>query len=68
MGVRRFMRGGEIAVKEKPEDKRLHERDDELRLLADTLKRKPKSGGSVDEMSLESRRRAIAYGRARGNA
>ena len=37
-------------------------------LAADTLKRKQKSGGSVDEMSLESRRRAIAYGRARGNA
>ena len=68
MGVRRFMRGGEVAVKEKPKDKRLRERDDELRLLADTLKHKPKIGNSVDEMSLESRRRAIAYGRARGNA
>ena len=55
-------------MKEKPEDKRLHERDDELRFLADMLKRKQKSGGSVDEMSLESRRRAIAFGRARGNA
>lgn len=55
-------------MKEKPEDKRLHERDDELRLLADMLKRKQKSGGSVDEMSLESRHRAVAYGRARGNA
>ena len=62
------MRGGEVAVKEKPKDKRLRERDDELRLLADTLKHKPKIGNSVDEMSLESRRRAIAYGRARGNA
>ena len=68
MGVRHFVHGGEVAVKEKPEDKRLHERDDELRLLADMLKRKQKSGSSVDEMSLESRRRAIAYGRARGNA
>lgn len=68
MGVRRDVHGGEVAVKEKPEDKRLHGRDDELRLLADMLKRKQKSGGSVDEMSLESRRRAIAYGRARGNA
>ena len=68
MGVRHFVHGGEVAVKEKSEDKRLHERDDELRLLADILKRKLKSGGSVDEMSLESRRRAIAYGRARGNA
>ena len=55
-------------MKEKPDDKRRQERDDELRLLADTLKREPKGGGSVDEMSLESRRRAIAYGRARGNA
>lgn len=55
-------------MKEKPKDKRLSERDDELRLLADTLKHKPKIGNSVDEMSLESRRRAIAYGRARGNA
>lgn len=55
-------------MKEKPKDKRLRERDDELRLLADMLKRKPKIGNSVDEMSLESRRRAIAYGRARGNA
>ena len=68
MGVRHFVHGGEVAVKEKPEDKRLHERDDELLLLADMLKRKQKSGSSVDEMSLESRRRAIAYGRARGNA
>lgn len=55
-------------MKEKPDDKRMHERNDERRLLADTLKRKQKSSGSVDEMSLESRRRSIAYGRARGNA
>ncbi|MRX79150.1 hypothetical protein GJE22_00765 [Enorma sp. HF-1365] len=55
-------------MKEKPDDKRMHERNDERRLLADTLKRKQKSGGFVDEMSLESRRRSIAYGRARGNA
>lgn len=68
MGIRRNVHGGEVAVKEKPDDKRMHERNDERRLLADTLKRKQKSGGFVDEMSLESRRRSIAYGRARGNA
>lgn len=52
----------------KDDDKQKGERGDELRMLAVSLMRKSKRGGSVDEMSLESRRRAIAYGRARGNA
>ena len=55
-------------MKEKDADKREDERSGELRLLADSLMRRPMKNGSVDEMSLESRRRAIAYGRARGNA
>ena len=49
---------------EKKDDKR---RDD-LRELAVGLTRKPVKSGSIDEISLESRRRAIAYGRARGNS
>ena len=55
-------------MKSKDEDRQKDGRGDELRVLADSLMRKPKRSGSVDEMSLESRRRAIAYGRARGNA
>lgn len=55
-------------MKSKGDDKQKDGRKDELRVLADSLMRKPKRGGSVDDMSLESRRRAIAYGRARGNA
>ncbi len=43
-------------------------RGDDLRFLAETVAKKPAKGASIDEMSLESRRRAIAYGRARGNA
>ena len=68
MGVRRDVHDGEVTVKDKDADKRKEERSDELRLLAESLAQKPRKGGSVDEMSLESRRRAIAYGRARGNA
>ena len=67
MGVRRVMHGGEVAVKEKDADKREDGRDDELRLLAESMAQNPKKVDTVDEMSLESRRRAIAYGRARGN-
>ncbi len=52
----------------KEKDDKADERRAELRELVDNLARKPAKGGSVDEMSLESRRRAIAYGRARGNA
>lgn len=52
----------------KTEDKTVDERRDDLRELAAGLIRKPAKAGSVDEMSLESCRRAIAYGRARGNA
>ena len=55
-------------MKDKSDDKNTNGRDGELRLLADELMRKPRKGGSVYEMILESRRRAIAYGRARGNA
>ena len=68
MGVRRRMHGGEVAVKDKSDDKGKEGRGDELRLLAETMMRKPRKGGSVAEMSLESRHRAVAYGRARGNA
>lgn len=68
MGVRRDVHDGEVTVKDKEADKRKEERSDELRLLAESMAQKPRKGGSVDEMSLESRRRAIAYGRARGNA
>lgn len=68
MGVRRDAHDGEVTVKDKDADKRKEERSDELRLLAESMAQKPRKGGSVDEMSLESRRRAIAYGRARGNA
>ena len=55
-------------MSDKIDDKRKNRRGDELRLLAETTMRKPRKGGSVDEMGLESRRRAITYGRARGNA
>ncbi len=55
-------------MREKDADKREDSRGDELRLLAESIAQKPRKDGSVDEMSLESRRRAIAYGRARGNA
>ena len=68
MGVRRDVHDGEVTVKDKDADKRKEERSDELRLLAESMAQEPRKGGSVDEMSLESRRRAIAYGRARGNA
>ena len=68
MGVRRDVHGGEVAVRDKSDDKGKEGRGDELRLLAKSMAQKPRNGGSVDEMSLESRRRAIAYGRARGNA
>lgn len=68
MGVRRDVHDGEVTVKGKDADKRKEERSDDLRLLAESMAQKPRKGGSVDEMSLESRRRAIAYGRARGNA
>lgn len=68
MGVRCEVHGGEVAVSDKIDDKRRNRRGDELRLLAETTMRKPRKGGSVDEMGLESRRRAITYGRARGNA
>ena len=67
MVVRRDVYGGEDAVKE-TEDKATDERRDDLRALAEASARKPARIGFVDEMSLESRRRAIAYGRARGNA
>lgn len=49
-------------------DKREDGRGDELRQLAETMVQKPRKAGAVDEMGLETRRRAIAYGRARGNA
>lgn len=68
MGVRRAMHGGEVAVKEKDAGRREDGRGDELRELAENMAQKPKKVGMVDEMSLETRRRAIAYGRARGNA
>jgi hypothetical protein len=55
-------------VKEKDAGRCEDGRGDELRLLAESMAQKPRKDGSVDEMSLESRRRAIAYGRARGNA
>lgn len=61
------MHGGEVAVTDK-DDKKRDERGDNLRVLADVLQRKADKGKSVDEIGLESRRRAIAYGRARGNA
>ena len=61
------MHGGEVAVSDKADDKRRDEHGDELRLLAESMAQNPKKVGTVDEMSLESRRRAIAYGRARGN-
>lgn len=54
-------------MKEKA-DKNDGKRRDDLRALAEAVARKPAKVGSVDEMSLESRRRAIAYGRARGIA
>ena len=55
-------------MREKDAGKREDGRGDELRLLAESMAQKPRKGGSVDEMSLESRRRAVAYGRARGHA
>lgn len=55
-------------MKEKDAGKREDGRGDELRLLAESMVQKPKKVGTADDMSLESRRRAIAYGRARGNA
>lgn len=51
----------------KTEDKTIDERGDDLRVLAEAMVKEPAKAGSVDEMSLESHRRAIAYGRARGN-
>ena len=68
MGVRRDVHGGEVAVREKDADKREDGRGDELRQLVETMVQKPRKAGAVDEMGLETRRRAIAYGRARGNA
>lgn len=68
MGVRRDVHGGEAAVREKDAGKREYGCNDELRQLAKVMTQKPRKGVFVDEMSLESRRRAIAYGRARGNA
>lgn len=67
MGVRRGLHGGEVAVTDK-DDKRRDERGDGLRVLADALQTKAGKSKPVDEIGLESRRRAIAYGRARGNA
>ena len=55
-------------MSDKADDKRRDEHGDELRLLAESMAQKPRRDGSEDEMSLESRRRAIAYGRVRGNA
>ena len=55
-------------MSEKNASKRENGRDDELRQLAEAMTQKPRKGGSVDEMSLESHHMAIAYGRARGNA
>jgi len=55
-------------VSDKIDDKRRNRRGAELRQLAETMVQKPKKNSTIDEMSLESRRRAIAYGRARGNA
>lgn len=55
-------------MREKDAGKREYGRNDELRQLAKVITQKPRKGVSVDEMSLESRHRAIAYGRARGNA
>lgn len=55
-------------MKEKDAGRREDGRGDELRGLAENMAQKPKKVGMVDEMSLETRRRAIAYGRARGNA
>ena len=52
----------------KTEEKKADERREDLCVLAEAVIKKPAKAGSVDEMSLESRRRAIAYGRARGNA
>ena len=52
----------------KTEDKAADERRDDLRALAEAVTKKPARTSSVDAMSLETHRRAIAYGRARGNA
>lgn len=64
--VRGDVRGGESAVK-KADDKRVDERKGEVRELAASLTKKTARGSSIDEMSLRSHRRAVAYGRARGN-
>lgn len=68
MGVRRGVHGGEVAVKENDAGRREDGRGNELRELAENMAQKPKKIDTVDEMSLETRRRAIAYGRARRNA
>lgn len=68
VGVRHGVHGGEVAVSDKADDKWRGNRDNELRKLAESMAQKPKRDSAIDEMSLESRRRAIAYGRARGNA
>ena len=52
----------------KTEDKTMDERRFDQRVLAEAVVKKPAKAGSVDEMSLESRRRRLPYGRARGNA
>ena len=51
----------------KTDEKTTDERRDDLRALADAVTKKPARTSSIDEMSLETHRRAIAYGRARGN-
>lgn len=68
MGIRRDVHGGEVAVSNKNDDEREDGSEKKLRLLAEAMAQKPKRDSAVDGMSLESRRRAIAYGRARGNA
>lgn len=55
-------------MKDKTDDKHENGRDYDPRQLAEAMTQKPRKCVSVDEMSLESRRRAIAYGRARRNA
>lgn len=55
-------------MSDKADDKWRGDRDNELRKLAESMAQKPKRDSAIDEMSLESRRRAIAYGRTRGNA
>ena len=65
--VRGDVHGGEVAVR-KTEDKAADEHRDDLRALAEAVTKKPTRTSSIDEMSLETHRRAIAYGRARGNS